>query len=261
MEIIFLTTVYPLCSLRRVCHGTSLWSASYWTVVAWAAWGLLFCMPGRASEETLEHTGYLALCLTGCAVVAVLGSRRPHVGAWNFVVLGLLGVLLMPLALFGLVGGPVLHGASGLFLLGILAVGVLNYLPTRLCRAALFVGLGCVGVFLQLMFPNSVYSWLAVLSWYLAALAPWVAFFSWKRRDTSSAFDTLWLDFRDRYGLFWGQRVREQFNASVTHSGLPVRLGWQGLCPLPGADAPDEGQTRAAAETLRALLKRFGPPE
>jgi hypothetical protein len=38
---------------------------------------------------------YLALCLTGCVGVAVLGARRPGVGAWDFVLLGLLAVLLL----------------------------------------------------------------------------------------------------------------------------------------------------------------------
>jgi hypothetical protein len=180
--------------------------------------------------------------------------------AWNFVVLGLLAVLLMPLALVALVGGPVFHGVSGYFLVGILAIGLLNYLPTRLGRAALFVGLGCAGVFLQLMYPDSPYSWLSVLSWYFTAFAPWVAFNSWKRTERCSEFDALWLDFRDRYGLFWGQRVREQFNASVTHAGLPVRLAWGGLRSYCGSAPPDERQTWAAAETLRALLKRFGSP-
>ena len=55
--------------------------------------------------------------------------------AWNFVVAGLLAVLLRPL-LEGL-GELKLGPAHLLFLAGALAVPVLNYLPTRLAPAAL----------------------------------------------------------------------------------------------------------------------------
>jgi len=33
----------------------------------------------------------------------------------------------------------------------------------------------------------------------------------WRRGEEASEFDRLWLRFRDRWGLFWSQRVREQF--------------------------------------------------
>ena len=58
---------------------------------AWVSWGFAITNP------TDDDLGYLALCFTGCVGVAVLGARRPHVGAWHFVVLGLLGVMALPL--------------------------------------------------------------------------------------------------------------------------------------------------------------------
>src|SRR5262249_16237826 len=60
-------------------------------------------------------------------------------------------------------------------------------------------------------------------------LTPWLALVAWtrSRKDTSS-FDGLWRDFRDRYGVFWAQRVREQYNRSAAHAGLPGFLSWYG---------------------------------
>ena len=71
------------------------------TQTATAAW------PG----SRVAALGYTALSLTGCAGVAVLGARRPGVGPWNFVLLGLLAVMLLPLA-EGLLSRGALHLAG-----------------------------------------------------------------------------------------------------------------------------------------------------
>src|SRR5690349_1713002 len=97
--LVFLMGVYPVWIAWQANRATSLAHAMYWMVAAWVAWGgMMLChalnvaMPGR------DVPRYLALALTGCAGVAVLGARRPGMAAWNFVVLGLLAVLLLPLA-------------------------------------------------------------------------------------------------------------------------------------------------------------------
>jgi hypothetical protein len=72
-----------------------------------------------------------------------------------------------------------------------------------------------------------------------------------------SEFDQVWLDFRDRYGLVWAQRLREQFNASAAHSDWPVVLRWTGLRFTPGTRPPDRQELEAMLDNLRALMKRF----
>ena len=100
---------------------------------------------------------YLALCLTASAGVAVLGARRPGVGPWNFVLLGLLAVMLLPLAEGYLAHGAWhLEGPRTLFLAATLAVIVLNYLPTRLGPAALLVGVGAAVHLLLLGGPEDL---------------------------------------------------------------------------------------------------------
>ena len=71
----------------------------------------------------------------------------------------------------------------------------------------------------------------------------------------------MWLDFRDRFGFVWGQRLRDQFNRAAANAGWPVYLRWRGLRLRAGTELPpDDLQTRIV-DTLRAMLKRFGPGE
>jgi hypothetical protein len=86
------------------------------------------------------------------------------------------------------------------------------------------------------------------------AAAPWAGFvmMNW-RAGPASEFDRTWLRFRDSFGALWAERTRDQFNRAATNAGLSGRLGWGGLH---GAPAAEQGQL---LDTLRALLKRFGP--
>jgi hypothetical protein len=91
------------------------------------------------------------------------------------------------------------------------------------------------------------------------ALAPWLGLILLRRASAAGAqdFDTVWLDFRNRFGAVWGLRVREQFNRSAANAGWPVTLQWHGLAVNEGATPP----RNELVEKLRALLKRFGPEE
>jgi hypothetical protein len=196
--------------------------------------------------------------------VAVLGARRPGVGAWNFVVLGLLAVMLLPLAESLLAGEQPLDTVRGVFLGATLGVAVLNYLPTRLGLAAGLLGLGCAWELLALMAPQVLPGPTGLdfsPGWLCLALVPWAALLAWKWRPRAdSAFNELWRCFRDCFGLVWGQRLREQFNRTATNAGWPVYLTWRGLVYTAGVLPPDESLL-ATLRALRALLKRFLPAE
>src|SRR5947209_8235340 len=134
-----LTGAYPLGRAYAANRQTTLRQAVLWAAGAWAGWVLVFL--GAALGEAATSAGrHLALALTGCAGVAVLGARRPGVAAWNFVVCGLAAVLLLPLAEGW--GRPRPEPAPLAFLAGTLAVGLVNYLPTRPGPAACLLGLG-----------------------------------------------------------------------------------------------------------------------
>jgi hypothetical protein len=248
-SMLLATALYPLWKAWRANRRTSLEHAVWWAVAAWAAWLLAFVFGG---DGLLGR--YVALSLTGCAGVAVLGARRPHIGAWDFVVLSLLAVLLLPVAQGG--GKPTL-GLPYLIFLGVtVAFGWLNYLPTRLLPAALLFGVGA-GAELARVGGVGMDAVLLSSERIVMALSPWVALACFARqRSAASAVDREWLSFRDRYGVVWGQRSREQFNRAAIHAGWPIVLSWHGLELTQNKPAPLEDEVLV---TLRAVLKRFGP--
>ncbi len=251
--LLLLTGFYPLARAWHANRRTTLTHAIAWAAVAWTAWLLSF---GSAAANNLALTvvlRYLALCLTGCAATMVLGARRPGEAAWNFVVVGLLVTLLLPVAQGW--GQPRLDTPWLLFLGATLLFGLLNYVPTRLGLPALFVGWSCARELLHLAAPARDLFGGEILSALSLVLTPWVAFLLARPRpERHAAVDQLWLDFRDRYGVVWGQRVREQCNRALANAGIPLAFTWQGLA---GPTASPE-QLAEVATTLRAVMKRFG---
>ena len=245
----------PLLVALRANRATSLAHALVWTLVAWLSWAAVFLLSDLSSE--LNPWRFCALALTGAAGVAVLGARRPYVLAWNFVVLGLLAVILLPLVESLVIGIDPIDTLRIFFLTATIGVGICNYLPTRLGPAALVLAAACAGQIVVLFAP----SWLngmeqAALFDGTLASVPWIAWLGfWRRRPALSEFDRLWLSFRDRWGLLWSQRVREQFNQAAQNAGWPVLLYWQGLVMNKTTLTPvDENKL---VETLRAVLQRF----
>lgn len=217
--------------------GTPLAWAWAWAAAAWVGWCVAVFAGGAAGAA------YLALSLTACAGVAVLGARRPGAAAWNFVVAGLLALLCRPY-LEGL--GQLRAGPAHLAILAAaLAVALGNYLPTRQAPAVLLLGAGC-GLELATLAGE------AVAGWPLAAAAPWAAWLGARRRADTA--DELWRSFRDRYGFVWAQRAREQFNRAAANAGHAVELGWGGLRMAPGAEV----SPAALRALLEATLRRFG---
>jgi hypothetical protein len=156
-------------------------------------------------------------------------------------------------------GTPPLDGPPIAFLEATLAIGIINYVPTAVAAAALLLGAIYVGESLAL-FTGGLGVDARVLDLMHAGLLvlPWLGLRSWRRRRGESlAVDRLWHDFRNRYGLFWGQRVRDQYNRGASQSGLPGFLSWQGWVPGNAQAACTEEQELEMQSLLRALLKRF----
>jgi hypothetical protein len=252
--LLLLAGVFPLAKALRGSWMTTLRQPLLWTLLAWIAWiGVAWSRVLRPETDD-SLAAYGALCLTGCAGIAVLGARRPGASAWNFVVVGLLAVLLLPI-LNGL-GELRLEPAQELFLALTLIVPLLNYLPTRLGPAVLLAALGCGCEMIRIFGWGSTIPPVSLL---LLVAAPWMAWASVANRgQTGTEFDSLWLAYRDRYGFVWGQRMREQFNRAAHHAGWPVVLHWGGLQLTPDHPSPNPAQLLA---TLRAVLKRFGSEE
>src|SRR5947209_12098661 len=233
--ILTFSAIVPLLAAANANRSTSLVHTHAWAIVAWAVWT-------AAVVVGSTDMGYLALALTGCAGVAVLGARRPGAAAWNFVVTGLLIVLALPLAQAAALGTTVRPGTIvNIFLISLLAVTLINYLPTRLGGGAAALAVGCGWAFRCVVKPTPVDAGASLC----IGLAPWLAWAGLSIRPTAAGH--AWQSFRDRYGLIWSLRLREQFNRAAANAGLASRFEWKGVRP------PDP----AADELLTALTKRF----
>jgi hypothetical protein len=250
----------PLYQGLRSVRRTTLVHSAYWALAAWLSWGLALLF-GSPEEPALDVGRYCALCLTGCAGVAVLGARRPIAGAWNFVVLGLFAVMVLPLVETLFLGTHPYDGLRIFFMGATVAVGMLNYLPTRLGPCAVLLLAACAGE-LALLYQPQWFAGQGEALWLhgLLLATPWVGWLCFLARSEPEAqFDRLWLSFRDRWGVFWAQRVREQFNQAARHAGWPVKLTWRGLvlALVPGDEPPTAEQQEEMVRTLRATLQRF----
>jgi hypothetical protein len=250
--IVLLTAAYPL-TIAWICNRfTTLRYALFWAAATWSIWMVVAACGAIWPIWEGYFAQYLALCLTGCIGVAVLGARRPGAGAWNFVVMGLLAVLLLPVA-EGF-GTPRLNWVYLAFLGATLFVGLVNYLPTARVLAALSLAVAC-GIEIAGLVRTDVPAWLTSLGHCLVGLSPWLALaVNWWKGTLATEFDRTWLSFRDRYGVVWAQRTREQFNRTAANARWPVTLTWQGLQSAGDGSAPD---SEDLLQTLRALLKRF----
>jgi hypothetical protein len=260
---ILLTGLYPLWQAWRINRKTSLIHAVNWSIVSWAGWAMALGVADQWPAAIATAGCYVALCLTGCAGIAVLGARRPGVGPWNLVVVGLLAVNVLPWAEGMATGGGLQLGLLRIICIAAtIAVGILNYLPTRLAPAALLLMLGCFFEFTALLLSQEqgrAPSPYLQMGWLSLAYVPWLAYWSVEGgQKARSEFDKVWLDFRDRFGFVWGQRLREQFNRSAFHAGWSVVLRWQGLRLRPGSNLPEPPVQAEMLETLRRLMNRHG---
>lgn len=255
LALLIVADSFPIARAIWANRGTSLLHALGWAQAAWLSWGVAFlCDDGETAA--MQPARYCALCLTGCAGVAVLGARRPQVLAWNLVVLSLLAVMAWPLFETYVLGSRTFDGLRIFFVAGTLAVGVLNYLPTRHAPAAFLLLVVGAGQTISLFAPKWLPGGLPICDFLLAA-APWVAWSCVGRKGDVTEFDRRWLDFRDRWGLVWSQRVREQFNHAAEHAGWGVKLMWRGLRQEKETPALAPAEQEKIVATLKSVLQRF----
>jgi hypothetical protein len=180
-------------------------------------------------------------------------------------VLALLGVQLLPVAQTLLRGNDLhLEVVHIVCVAATLSVGILNYLPTRLAPAALLLMVSAIRflVLISSAGPDNSREFCLRVGSLGIAFVPWVAYWSTHGgKRGASEFDRRWLDFRNRFGLVWAQRLREQFNRSAAHAGWPVILRWPGLRLTPGSPPPPPETQTVIVAALRSLMKRVGPEE
>ncbi len=258
--VAFVSFAYPLWLVWRNLRATSLRHTVAWLFLAWLGWLAATAMPLLGLP--VRPVRYVALCLSACVFVAVLGARRPGMGAWNFVVLGFLAVMSLPL-----VQQPWQHAVWELESAWAIVLGVIvlfafvNYLGTPFGMLALCAS-AILGSHLYLLVrPHQPFAERALLmplsmTTIAAALAGTIAIMAVAKYLGKPSGP--WKCFRDCYGLVWGKRVQEQFNAAAKNAGWHVRLHWfKGLQPEPGHPPPRAEEEAAMLRTLQAVLKPF----
>src|SRR5262245_47231780 len=236
-------------------RGTALFHAIHWGAAAWLAWSFAIFLrilsnPAQGMAFAVNPIdpipfSYVALCLTGCAGVAVLGARRPQVGAWNFVVLALFAGIVLPLFEKLLLGTHSLDWLRIAFLFTTLGIGILNYLPTRFGPAAFLWALGCAGEMIGVLANQPVPQGGEELVFRLCIVSAPVLALARHSPGKTDELNRLWRDFRDRWGLVWGLRVGDQFNRAAANARWPVTLGWFGLRFTQQVDAATHAEISA----------------
>ncbi len=272
-----------LVSTGRKLRGTTLLWPWAWCLPALVAWGavLLGQLATSASAAELLPWRYAAGVLSLAPGMSLLGARRPHHRAWQWVVLSLLGVLLLPLGHWALAAGGTalrLHGVWRGFLLLLLALGWLHYGLTRHALAALLVlgaQLGWLGPLLLPRLgdwgPGHLGAGDTALAALVLSLAPFASWLQSRRREAArrcdfpspelAAAERLLRDFRGWFGDFWFQRLRWQVMLAAQRAGWPVVITPLGTLEGAPSAAGEPGWERALSTCLEQFLRRFVSPQ
>ena len=261
--LVFGTAVYG----RDKWRGTTLAAPCVWVgISATCLAALAFLQTGDADTLGMSVLRFAVAASTLTPVVAVLGAKRPQDRGWQWVVLTLWLIVVWPAlqALANPAGPRVeLFAAWKLFLVGLVAMGPLNYLATRQWFASLLVAAGQLILFGEFLGYGTDSEWrlpTAVGCFLMAALLVALRKLASPATNAPLAEPTArWLRFRDSFGAFWGLRIMQRVNETATLRDWPVRLTWSGFESVIDQQPPEISVTQVAeiGQALDALLRRF----
>ncbi len=236
--------------------GLSLWAVAVVEILL-----LVLPMPGN----TASLLRFVVAMTAFCPSTAILGAKRPQHRAWQWIVLSLWVVLILPAGealLFPTESGLRLGMVRGIFLGGLCAVGIANYTATPRWPAAWTLGFAQFALatpFLPGFLGGGRFQMSPLMG--LAALVcsiTWDTFLSDRHSAATSPLEALWLDFRNGHGILWSLRVAERVNLAAKENGWPVELAWSGPKWKEAADPANQTETAVGMQRiLRSLLRRF----
>lgn len=253
------------------------------TLVAPITWCAISLISVQGALVVMLNTDFLAADRSGfwwlvgatstlCPLVALLGSKRPQDGAWNAIVICFWIVAAWPsIQSLGINLGEPVPDLWRFLYAAVLLVGLVNYWPTFFRTAAIMAVCG-QSLILWSFLPgtHALDGAEALIGVGLISGAIIWASLLWRwrrvrRAARNTAWDRLWLDLRDDFGLAWGVRVMERINALAKSTGARIALDWDGFLPSEQAGAIDETSAmRSAGFSLRRLLRSTAagaPPE
>ena len=254
-------------------RDTTLVAPVAWVIMSLMLWtyavaALMRDTQGSPLPADRQTIGAIALLSTACPNVAVLGARRPQNKIWPLVVASLLLILILPElpSMLGQGDLQLVHNVWKWFFAGLLIVGWLNFLPTRLMLGAT---LWCLpGLWWAC---SGTVHWLLMLAPGLACTVGVLAAKQRRMARSQRGWNRVWRDFRNLYGVVWALRVMERTNALANSAGAAVALDWWGFHDVPPPQvgnpgpaaivelqrAPTPQQLALIEPGLRNLLRRF----
>jgi hypothetical protein len=251
--------------------GTTLTAACLWALGSTLSLAVAVYLANSSGNEQLGGRSALrfaAVVTTLCPLMAVLGAKRPQDRGWQWVVASLWLVLVWPAGQAVLLrsGSLDLFIAWKLFLAGLIALGPLNYLPTRFWLASMLVALGQTVLMSEYLgpVPAEATRWLLPVGVGCLFLA--AAIVTWQRHaatppagdpeGTLATHSRQWKKFRDAYGAFWALRILARINQTAELSNWPMRLAWTGF-DISEDERPTADQQTEIDEAMSTLLRRF----
>jgi hypothetical protein len=243
------------------------WAVGCFALVA-ASSGYAALVPAEQRPTSFLAMQFAAASGTLCPIVALVGAKRPQHSAWSFVVVSLWLILALPAAeVLCLHPGQELeiNSIRSWFLWALLGAELSAFVLTRYWVSILLL------VAAQIVWLTE---WLPLLPRFvsfgdlrevtglvlasIAVVSAWLI--SGRPARAANAYDRLWFDFRDAFGLFWALKLAERVNDAGKQAGWDFDLGWGGFrtqedfAPL-GKLPPEEAA--GLRNSLHGLLRRF----
>lgn len=247
-------------------RSSTLWAPCIWALIS------TVCLTLVAISE--QHTGsgigwsalrFATIASTLCPSMAVLGAKRPQNHGWQWIVLTLWIVVVWPAAQAVLTPAGIhleLYVVWKLFLIGLLAMGLFNYLPTRYWPSACIFAAGQAILLDDYLWQWNVIDpqWALVIGLGCFLLAAIVASIRHRKKKTDESstlddFDQQWTRFRDAYGALWALRILARLNQTAELKNWPMQLTWLGFTR--SEDKPTTEQLEELQQAMATLLRRF----
>ncbi len=265
--------VATLVSSVAVAAGVGAWRVRGSTAVPAAAWAVAAAAccagieawaarGGLAEPSAAASARLVAVALSVCPAMSLLGAKRPQHGVWQVIVASLAVVIAMPAASAAVVrpgSFPDVHVLARGFLLVLVVAGWVNFLGTTKLAAATLLTLGLL-LLARPFLPGvdtagaMTASWADIVGAGAAATGAVAAMLP-SRPAAAEAISTPFIALRDTIGSAWTLRIAERFNAIAESRGWPCRLSLSGL--EAGGDPEDDAWRPQAGRVFESLMRRF----
>jgi hypothetical protein len=244
-------------------RGTTLVAPCLWVAIAASCLLFLSIVQIQATAGlAISVLRFVVASITLCPLIAVLGAKRPQDRGWQWVVAALWLILVWPAAqtLVNPAGPEFEIFLPWKFFIGaLIAMGPLNYLPTRHWLASILVAGGQLLLFGKFLGIEQPKAWLAaaMFCFCVASLLVLIRHKSHTPANAALPVQTgRWLGFRDAYGAFWGLRIMQRINETAALRNWPVELTWSSFENVNDEPIADVHHTEAD-QALDTLLRRF----